>query len=61
MPLLLLLCLGVIVYGIPCLVLFVTSPFWMLTGSKFFGFCVACWLNIKVVETLFGFDFWGEV
>lgn len=61
MPLILLLCVGAVVYGIPCLVLFVASPFWVLTGSNFFGFCVACWLYIKVLETLFGFSLWEEV
>lgn len=43
---------GVIMFGIPGVILSIAGALWAMTGLKWFGVCVAVWMLIKYVEAL---------
>lgn len=51
-PLALIALFGVIMFGIPGVILSIAGAFWAMTGVKWFGVCVALWLIVKYAEAL---------
>lgn len=51
-PLALIALFGVIMFGIPGVILSIAGAFWAMTGVKWFGVCVALWLIVKYAEVL---------
>lgn len=51
-PLALIALFGVVVFGIPGVILSIAGAFWSMTGMKWFGVCVSFWLTVKYAEAL---------